>query len=88
MMTHNTQRKPAAEAQVPAFLRELAEKLPLTLTLQEAADHMKMHPRSVQRLIAKGTIRASRANTKGPARLVIPRSEVLRWFAARVVRVS
>lgn len=79
--------KPTAPV-LPDYLQELAEKLPLTLTLQEAAGHMKMHPRSVQRLIASGELRATRSRLSGGSRIVITRSELVRWFASRESRIT
>lgn len=73
---------------VPDHLRELNEELPLTLTLQEAASCMKMHVRSVQRLIASGELRATRSKLGGSSRPVITRSEIIRWFASREIRVT
>lgn len=70
------------EKPIPEHLRDLAESLPLTLSLKEAAEHMKMHKRSVQRLIASGEIRATRSRLSGGSRIVITRSEIVRWFAA------
>lgn len=67
---------------VPDHLVELSEKLPLTLTLQEAAACMKMHVRSVQRLIASGELRATRSRLSGGSRVIITRSEIVRWFAS------
>jgi hypothetical protein len=73
---------------VPEHLRELAQELPLTLNLQESADVLKMHPRSVQRLIASGELRAMRSHLSGGARIVITRSEIIRYLSTRDARVT
>ena len=73
---------------IPDYLRELAEELPITLDLKETASVLKMHERSVQRLVASGELRATRSKLKGGSRLIFTRSEVVRWFAARSARAK
>jgi len=86
MTPQASSRSPKKSDKLPEHLRELAEELPLTLDLKEAAAAMKMHPRTVQRLIASGELRATRSRLVGGSRLIITRSEVVRWFAARDAR--
>lgn len=76
------------EKPIPDYLRELATELPLTLDLKEVASVLKMHERSVQRLVASGELRASRSKLSGGSRLIFTRSEVVRWFAARSARAK
>jgi excisionase family DNA binding protein len=76
-------KKPSTPKPIPAHLQELAEELPLTLSLKEAANALKMHTRTVQRLIASGELKATRSRLSGGSRVIITRSEVVRWFAAR-----
>ena len=71
---------------IPDHLQDLATNLPLTMTLQEAAKVMCMHPRTLQRLIADGGLRATRAKLSGGSRVIITRSEVIRWFAECAAR--
>ena len=79
-----TPKKAAAE--IPTHLRELAAELPLTMTLTDAAKVLCMHPRSVQRLVATGELRAMRSKLSGASRVVIPRSELIRWCAEHAAR--
>lgn len=73
---------------IPEHLRELSEQLPLTLDLKETAQVLKMHQRSVQRLVASGELRAIRSKLTGGSRLIFTRSEIVRWFAARSARAK
>lgn len=76
------------EKPIPEHLRELSEELPITLDLKEAAEVMKMHERSVQRLIASGELRATRSKLKGGSRLIITRGAIVQWFMARDARAK
>jgi hypothetical protein len=81
-----TAAKRRIDHDVPAHLRELAESLPLTLPLQDAAKVLCMHPRSLQRLVASGELRAMRSRQTGAARVIIPRSEIIRYFVEHPAR--
>lgn len=83
----NAARKEKPE-KIPEHLQELADKLPLTLDLKEASEALKMHPRSVRRLIASGELRATRSRLAGASRIIITRSELVRWFASRDARAN
>jgi excisionase family DNA binding protein len=72
--------------ELPEHLRELATTLPLTLSLQDAARVLCMHPRSLQRLVAAGELRAMRSKLSGASRVIIPRSELIRWFVEHAAR--
>jgi excisionase family DNA binding protein len=75
------------KAEVPEHLRELAAELPLTMTLGEAAKVLCLHPRSVQRMVAAGELRGMKTIAgASPARVIIPRSELMRWLAAHPAR--
>lgn len=63
----------------PPHLQDLAASLPVTMGLAVAAEALCMHPRTLQRMIATGEIRAMRYKLSGGSRLIIPRSEVIRW---------
>jgi excisionase family DNA binding protein len=79
-------KKPSTPKPIPAHLQELAEELPLTLSLKEAANALKMHTRTVQRLISSGQLRAMRAVLTGGSRILIPRSELVRFLSERPAR--
>jgi excisionase family DNA binding protein len=79
-------RGTATAEKVPDYLRELEAVLPLTMTLQAAAKHMCVHPKTLMRWIETGDIRATRAAGKGSSRLILTRSEVIRWFSAHPSR--
>lgn len=75
-----------ANIELPEHLCELAAELPLMLGLEDAARALLMHPRSLQRLIAAGEVRAMRRKLSGASRLIIPRSEVIRWCVEHSAR--
>jgi excisionase family DNA binding protein len=64
---------------IPPHLQDLAENLPLTLPLKDAAKVLSMHPHTVQRMIVSGEIHAMRSKLRGASRIIIPRSEIIRW---------
>lgn len=74
------------KAEIPDHLRELAAELPLTMTIRDAAKVLCMHSRSVQRMVAAGELRAMKTAAAGSARVIIPRSELMRWLAAHPAR--
>lgn len=76
----------AKPVEIPDHFRELAEKLPLMIGLQDAAKAMSMHPRSLQRLIAAGELQAVRSKLSGSSRVIIPRSELVRWCIEHAAR--
>ena len=80
-----TPRRAGNAAEVDKFLRDLERELPVTMSLREVARALKCSPRTVSRLIAGGELRVVRALTTSNARAIIPRSEVIRWLAARIV---
>jgi excisionase family DNA binding protein len=65
--------------EVPPHLQELATTLPVTMGLAEAAQALCVHPRTVQRMIRVGELQAMRPKLSGGSRLIIPRSEIIRW---------
>lgn len=68
---------------IPAQLTELAEALPLTLTLAQAAECLHVTVRHVQRMIARGELAVIKSPGGRNARVLITRSELLRWLAER-----
>lgn len=79
-------RKKPETATVPDYLRELVEGLPLMLTLQEAAGVLRVHPRTMQRIVADQEVVAMRGKLTGPSRVIIPRSEIVRWLLEHSAR--
>jgi excisionase family DNA binding protein len=73
---------------IPLHLRELVSELPITLDLEEAAKVMKMHTRSVQRLVASGELKATRSKKTGGSRLIFTRMAIAMWFVSRDARVK
>jgi excisionase family DNA binding protein len=71
---------------IPEHLREVAAELPLLLTLEEAATALRMHHRSVQRMVAAGELRACRGKLKGASRVIVPRTEIVRWLVEHPAR--
>lgn len=77
---------PSATTGVPAHLREASESLPLFLTMEEAAAALRVHVRTVQRIVADQEMAAMRSKLKGASRVIIPRSEIIRWLAEHSAR--
>ena len=71
--------KKKPKPKIPPHLEDMAASLPVTMGLAAAAEALCMHPRTLQRMIAAGEIRAMRSKLIGGSRLIIPRSEVIRW---------
>lgn len=76
------------KAEVPDHLRELFAELPLTLNSDEAAKVLCMHKRTLRRMVASGELRAMRATSTGTSRVIIPRSELLRWMIEHPARAT
>jgi hypothetical protein len=68
---------------VPEHLRELADALPIMLTFAAAREVMCTSVRTLRAIVARGEVRCVRSMRSGPARVLIPRSEVIRWMAER-----
>ena len=67
---------------VPAHLRELEAALPAMMTFAQVRDDaLRCSTRHLRDVLAKGEMRCIR-RMQG-ARVLIPRSEVLRWLAER-----
>ena len=73
----------AAEPAVPEHLRELADALPVMLTFAAAREVLCTSVRTLRAIVARGELRSVRAMRSGSARVLIPRSEVIRWMAER-----
>ena len=76
-------RMAEAPLAVPAHLREVAATLPLMLTFADARAVMCTSVRTLRAILARGEVRSVRAKRSGSARVLIPRSEVLRWMTER-----
>jgi excisionase family DNA binding protein len=76
-------KRKSKEAITPAHLRELAAELPALLTFAQLRDVLQCHTRTLRTIIASGELRYVRRMHSGSARVLIPRSEVIRWLAER-----
>lgn len=72
--------------EVPVYLEDLRASLAPLLLVGEAAEAMRMHPRTLQKFIARGVIKAVRAQQAGSSRVLVPRSEVIRFLTERPSR--
>lgn len=70
---------------LPECLQEMAAELPLTLSRTQAAEVMNVSCRTLDRCIERGEIRAIKSSSRRAARVTVPRAEVLRWMAERVI---
>lgn len=83
MRARSAKRPKKVTFDVPDYLQELKASLPLLLLFQEAAELLRMHPRTLHRYIANGSIRAMRSMSAGASRVLISRSEILRFLSER-----
>lgn len=65
---------------LPEFLEDIARNLPLTLSTEELAQVLRVSRRTAQRIMSSGAVRTIRTMSTGSARVMVPRSEVLRWL--------
>lgn len=70
-------------AAVPIHLRELVDGLPIMLTFGAVRDVLRTSTRTLRSILSRGEIRYIRAQRSGSSRVLIPRSEVLRWLVER-----
>lgn len=68
------------------WLRILESELPLFLTVDEAAGVLRVHPKSIRRMVQCGELAAVRRTLSGSARVVIPRAELVRWCSEHSAR--
>lgn len=71
---------------IPPHLLELAATLPLMCTMGEVLAALRLSERMIRRLVADGSLRAVRSSSTGSARLVIPRSEIIKYLAQHPAR--
>lgn len=71
---------------IPEHLRDVADALPPLATVPEATAVMRLCSSKVRQLVARGELRAVRSSPTGSARLLIPRSEILRYLGAHEVQ--
>ena len=69
---------------LPEALTELSKELPLTLSQSEALEVMHVTPRTFRRIVARGEIKVIKASSGDSGRVLIPRSEILRWMSERM----
>lgn len=67
----------------PDFLEDLARSLPPTLSIEEVAKVLKCSKRAVSSKLQRHELRGIRSVESGSSRVIIPRSEVLRWMRER-----
>jgi excisionase family DNA binding protein len=73
-------------AEVPEYLRELVSELPVMVGIKQAAAVLNMHARTVQRILAAGEMRGIRPKLSGGSRVIIPRSEIVRYLVEHPAR--
>jgi excisionase family DNA binding protein len=70
------------DAVTPSHLREVAAELPVMMTFAQVRDDvLRCSTRTLRNIIASGELRCVR-RMQG-ARVLVPRSEILRWLAER-----
>jgi excisionase family DNA binding protein len=67
---------------LPDWVLDCTSDLPGLLLIPEAANALRMHPRTIRRMIRAGVLRAVRATESGSARVLIPRAEIQRYLAS------
>lgn len=68
---------------LPECLHELARELPLTLTKEEACDVLRVTRITFERAVAAHELTVIKSGPARQARVLVSRSELLRWMAAR-----
>lgn len=76
-------RRSRREALAPEHLREVEAELPVIVTFDQTREVLQCSVRTLRDIVARGELRCVR-RMKG-ARVLIPRSEVLRWLAERSI---
>jgi excisionase family DNA binding protein len=59
--------------------------VPQLLTIKEAADRLRIDPRTMQRIVAEGRIGTCRPT---PRRVMIPESDLAEYIAARSAKAT
>ena len=65
----------------PAWIQDLAASLPPMLSLAETAELLRIHERTVHRMLRDGRLRSIRRVPLPGARHLIPRAELVRYLA-------
>lgn len=71
--------------EIPEHLVDVAKALPPLATIPEACAALRMGATTVRGLVRAGQLRAIRSSPTGSARLLIPRSEILRYLESRTI---
>lgn len=67
---------------LPEYLEDIARSLPLTLTIEHACEVLHLSRSSVSRLVNSGALHSVRSVASRSSRVIIPRSEIIRWLVA------
>lgn len=71
-------------AALPPWLQDIYDTLAPLLTVEEAAETLRLAPESVRRMCRAGTLRAVQAHRgRGGSPLLIPRAAVIEWLRQR-----
>jgi excisionase family DNA binding protein len=65
----------------PAWIEDLAASLPQLLTLAQTAELLRIHERTVHRMLRDGRLRSIRHAPLPGARHLIPRAELMRYLS-------
>lgn len=89
-LKRRTAPKPAAvraavndQSEVPEHLRELAEYLPLLVTVPRTIEATGISRKTLWRAISRGDLRVIRDGVARQAHVRIPRAELIRYLAER-----
>lgn len=66
----------------PAWIDDLAASLPPLLNLAEVAELLRVHERTLHRMLRDGRLRSIRHAPMPGARHLIPRAELVRYLSA------
>lgn len=72
---------------IPAALHDTARSLPPMVTVARAAELCGCSHQTIRDRVARGELRGTRSRG-GSNRVLIPRSELVAWLAARLLAVS
>jgi len=81
MSNNTTTRRPAPST--PDHLRDVEAALPPLATIAEARAALRYGDSTIRQLIRSGQLRAIRSTPTGSSRLLIPRSEIIRFLCER-----
>jgi excisionase family DNA binding protein len=72
-----------AAEQLPDWLEDAARSLPIMLSIEQACAELHLSRSTVTRLVSTRALRAVRTAANRAGRVLIPRSEILRYLQAR-----